>query len=153
LNENDEEPDFDNADYDDGEGEEVPEEEDHHHSIISELCDPSWSTPTTPDAHDQLMQQFFTFKYADLPADYPARHMHIIDWRAYINSNDRIVEYVRPRLCDGIATLLFETSRKCLDEFLDPEVGMLEWRRTGGQADRNSSAVVRRVGGRVYVSF
>ncbi|KAF2658021.1 hypothetical protein K491DRAFT_756455 [Lophiostoma macrostomum CBS 122681] len=177
LNEDAEPPTFDDPHTQDKDdlGEEAYDSEPTNHahtlSIIEELRDPSWSTPTSPDLHDRLISQFFTFKYADLPADYPARHMHVLDWRAYTNPNPNakststssntsefdpssrsdscIVAYVRPRLCDGIATLLFETSRKCLDEFLDPRISVFEWRRRVAQADRNSSAVVRRVGGRV----
>jgi hypothetical protein len=71
-----------------------------------------------------------------------------------MNPNDRVIEYAKPRLCDGVATILHETAVKCLDDFLSPHVKVFEWRRyftkrAGGQSVR----VIRREGNRVVVSI
>lgn len=96
--------------------------------------------------------------------------MHILSWNAYCAAITRaqkateeegdgdsdgsvVMQYVRPRLCDAIATVLFETSSKCLDAFLDPTVKVFEWRHEYSGSSRRLCVVIRREGNEVIVSL
>jgi hypothetical protein len=118
---------------------------------IRELRDPSWSNPRAEDMHDRMMQQFYVSRYSDLPAEYPERHMHVLDRDAYIDSKDQVVAYAKPRLCDAIATVLWETGEECLDAFLDVGVTVFEWRREC-ELGMRAGKMIRREGNRVWVS-
>lgn len=126
--------------------------EESRRDMIEELCDPAWSNPTEPDLHDQVMQQFVISNYKILPGDYPVRHMHVLAYLRYRESSDTVVQTAMPRLCDGVATVLFETSPQCLDDFLDPKVKLFEWGCYASQSSSSSSVVIRREGNEVIVS-
>jgi hypothetical protein len=115
------------------------------------IRDPSWSNPTAEDMHDRMMQQFYVSHYSDLPAEYPERHMHVLDRDAYIDSKDQVVAYAKPRLCDAVATVLWETGEECLDAFLDVRVAVFEWRRKCKKGMR-AGKMIRREGNRVWAS-
>ncbi|KAF2107880.1 hypothetical protein BDV96DRAFT_693099, partial [Lophiotrema nucula] len=126
---------------------------DEHRQIV-ELADPQLGEPTGVDLHDDLMQNFFSPRYHRLPPSYPARHMHVINHQSYKSAvkNDNVTQYVRPRLCDGVATVLFNTTPRCLEDFLDPRIKVFEWRRTiHDLASGHVSAIIRRSGSDVLV--
>lgn len=99
--------------------------------LMDELADRSCGNPYGPDAHDQVMQQFFSNCCKALPASRPARYMHILDRDKYIESKDSVIQSTFPRLCDAVATVLFLTNPNCLQDFLNPKVKVFEWRRDG----------------------
>lgn len=123
-------------------------EQERIRDTIAELSDPACGKTSRADMHDELMVQhkFFRSQYEALPADLPAAHMHLVIWESFANlrRHDRIVQYVRPRLCDAVATVLFETSPKCLDDFLDGNVRVFEWRHEFSQSSRHLCLIVRR---------
>lgn len=128
---------------------------DTRRDIIEELQDPLKSNPFAADRHDELMQMFFRDEHHALPADYPVRRMHLLDSDSYVNSTDAVIEYARPRLCDAVATVLFETGPKCLDDFMNPAVKTFEWRHSYHLSSRftgHLSVVIRREGNKVLVS-
>ncbi|KAA8615698.1 hypothetical protein PtrSN002B_005002 [Pyrenophora tritici-repentis] len=110
-----------------------------------ELLDKRSGNPYGMDAHDTVMSRFFATDVPDLPASNPPRHMHIIAHDAYLDSADAIVRCAMPRLCDAVATVLYLTNPKCLIEFLDPNVEVFEWRRSGNRI------MIRREGNQVIV--
>ncbi|KAF2727976.1 hypothetical protein EJ04DRAFT_569929 [Polyplosphaeria fusca] len=115
--------------------------------LLYQLQDPEEGQPNGTDLHDEKMRDFYQTHIHDLPASLPPRHMHIINHITY-TSTDHNPLYPRllPRLCDGIATALYETSTKCLEQFLDPSIRVFEWRHT---TDSNSNIIIRRTGTRV----
>jgi hypothetical protein len=146
------------SDFEDGLGLQHLEVEDYRantlHATITELQDPKASNPFGEDMNDELLKPFFSKKYRSLPPSTPARHMHIIDTADLVLSKDPVVQYLRPRLCEGVATVLYETSPKCLDAFFDSTVNVFEWRRDVTRATkRNQCGVIRRSGNQVLVSL
>ncbi|KAF2263697.1 hypothetical protein CC78DRAFT_544650 [Lojkania enalia] len=118
-------------------------------ATIEELRDPNWSDHLGADLHDNLMKVYFA-KCQQLPTELPARYMHVVDYTAYLCSESAVSAHLRPRLADGVATVLFNTSSKCLDSFIDPKVKVFEWRRNVHHlANESLSAVIRRVGNEV----
>lgn len=113
--------------------------------LILELEDMDCGNPWGRDAHDDIVAPFRSHAYTVLPANAPARHMHVLDAKAYTSSQDDIVKTARPRLCDAVATILAYTSSDCLRAFLDPEVEVFEWRRQG------NCVMIRREGNKVLV--
>lgn len=113
--------------------------------LILELEDMDCGNPWGRDAHDEVVAPFRSHAYTMLPANAPARHMHILDAKAYTSSQDDVVKTARPRLCDAVATVLAYTSSECLRAFLDPEVEVFEWRRLG------NCVMIRREGNKVLV--
>jgi hypothetical protein len=105
--------------------------EQEHADFIDEFADKNCGNPNGVDAHDEVMQQFYRRDVNFLPASHPARHMHLIAHTAYLSDKDTIVKQARPRLADAVATVLYNTSPKCLAEFLDSDVKTFEWRRDG----------------------
>lgn len=116
-----------------------------HHELMDELADRSCGNPYGPDAHDKVMQQFFSNRCKALPASRPARQMHVVDRDAYLNSTDSVVQSTFPRLCDAVATVLYLTNPNCLHDFLDANVKVFEWRRDG------NCLLIRRHGNEVIV--
>ncbi|CAE7215084.1 hypothetical protein CFE70_009871 [Pyrenophora teres f. teres 0-1] len=116
-----------------------------HEDVKHELLDRHSGNPYGMDAHDSVMSRFFATNVPDLPASNPPRHMHIIAHDAYLGSADAIVRCAMPRLCDAVATVLYLTNPKCLKEFLDPNVKVFEWRRSGNRI------MIRREGDQVIV--
>ena len=110
-----------------------------------ELLDRNSGNPQSSDAHDLVMSHFYSNDLSDLPASNPPRHMHLLAQDAYMNSRDTIVRCAMPRLCDAVATVLYLTSLKCLEEFLNPYVKVFEWRRSG------NGVMIRREASRVVV--
>jgi hypothetical protein len=136
--------------------EEEERRKESNRKLIEELQDPARSKPRDADRHDEFMRIFFRNDYDGLPADTSIRHMHLLDLASYFNSTSPIIEYVLPRLCDAVATVLFETDRKCLDDFLDSEVRIFEWRHTYHASSLSSgrlSVIIRREDYRVVVSI
>ncbi|KAF2799573.1 hypothetical protein K505DRAFT_388109 [Melanomma pulvis-pyrius CBS 109.77] len=113
--------------------------------MASELKDKSCGNPLGTDLHDEVMEQFFSKRCPALPASFPARHMHLLEWQALLSSSDQTTQLASPRLCDAVATILHETHPRCLSDFLDPNVKVFEWRRNVHRI------VIRRVGNAVLV--
>jgi hypothetical protein len=133
------------------------QQEERLRDTIAELCDPACGNALGSDMHDELMAEHKLFRneHADLLSELPARYMHLVRWDMYANSrqHDDIVQYVRPRLCDAIATVLFEANPKCLDDFLNGDVRVFEWRHEFSQSSRQTCVLVRREGNSVMVSW
>ena len=110
-----------------------------------ELLDKNSGNPQGSDVHDSVLSQFYSNDSSDLPASNPPRHMHLLAQDAYMDSRDTIVRCAMPRLCDAVATVLYLTSPKCLEEFLNPHVKVFEWRRSG------NGIMIRRDANRVVV--
>jgi hypothetical protein len=135
--------------------EEIREEE-RRRDTIAELSDPACGNPVGSDLHDELVAEngLYRNQHPDLLPVFPVGHMHILRWEKYTNlrQQNEVVKYVRPRLCDAIATVLFETSPKCLNDFLDGLFKVFEWRHEFSQSGRQACVLVRRVGNEVIVS-
>ena len=99
--------------------------------VILELQDMESGNPLR-DKHDDIMQQFYSDICRTFPPTLPPRFMHLIDVDAYHNSRDPVVRYANPRLCDAVATVLFKTNPRCLEDFLDTDIHTFEWRRSPG---------------------
>ncbi|PSN66698.1 hypothetical protein BS50DRAFT_666668 [Corynespora cassiicola Philippines] len=119
---------------------------------IAELQDPECSDPTGPDIHDQVLQNFFIDAHKALPADHPVQHMHIISVLEHQYCESDLILHAMPRLCDGVATVLFNSDPKALEEFLDPATQIFDWNREVGPSNRAQSVVIRRVGSEVLVA-
>src|SRR5689334_22509723 len=91
------------------------------------------------------MRQFYSSSVPSLPGSSPARHMHVLNWEAYMSSEDTLVRNALPRLCHAVAAVLYLTRPKCLEDFLNPGVEIFEWRR-----NRNS-VMIHREGNEVIV--
>ncbi|KAF1365529.1 hypothetical protein EJ07DRAFT_151019 [Lizonia empirigonia] len=113
--------------------------------LILELEDMDCGNPWGRDAHDDIIGLFRSKRYDKLPADAPARHMHVLNATSYISNSDPVAKAARPRLCDAVATVLAYTSLECLEAFLDPKVEVFEWRRLG------NCVMIRREGREVVV--
>jgi len=103
--------------------------EQEHEDFLHELLDKECGNPNGLDAHDEVMQQFYSRNNDSLPASDPAGYPHLINYLNYTTDTDPIVQNARPRLADAVATTLFQTSRQCLADFLNPEVQVFEWCR------------------------
>lgn len=102
---------------------------DEQQQSILELEDMDCGDPQGRDLHDTILTPFRSRDYPILPHHAPARHMHVLDAKAYTAATDPVVKAARPRLCDAVATVLAYTSPECIAAFLDPEVEVFEWRR------------------------
>jgi hypothetical protein len=98
--------------------------------LILELQDMERGNPRGSDKHDEVMRQFYSNICRGFPPSLPARYMHLIDVDAYMSSRDPAVKYASPRLCDAVATVLFKTNPKCLEDFLNTDIQVFEWRRS-----------------------
>jgi hypothetical protein len=131
-------------------------EEEERRNTIDELNDPACGNPNGSDMHDEMLVRYKLFRngHAELPADLPARYMHLLRWQVYAASrrDDEMIQPVCPRLCDAIATVLFETSSECLDRFLDARVRVFEWRHNFSHSGHQLCAIIRRDGNVVFVS-
>lgn len=123
-----------------------------HYDLVAELTDANCMNPTGSDLHDDIMQALFLKAHPSLPPSYPARHMHIINLPQLADTESiPIFEYVLPRLCDAVATTLFEAGPEVLEAFLDPRNKIFElWRRTHA-THYQPSIVIRRAGNEVLV--
>ena len=119
--------------------------EDEQEQTILELDDMDCGNPWGRDLHDDIVEPFRSRDYTVLPAHAPARHMHVIDAKAYTSSTDSVTKAAQPRLCDAVATVLAYTSPECLEAFLNPEVEVFEWRRLG------KCVMIRREGKEVLI--
>lgn len=119
--------------------------EKEHDDLWNDLQDMECGNPDGTDVHDEVMRQFYLDLHPNLPASLPARYMHIIGHKAYSKSSDSIVKLAMPRLCDAVATVLYYTHPKCLEEFLSPDVYRFEWHHQG------DCAMIRREGNVVTV--
>jgi hypothetical protein len=102
---------------------------DRTRDVILELQDMERGNPSK-DKHDEIMQHFYSDICRVFPPSLPPRFMHLIDVDAYMNSRDPIVRYANPRLCDAVATVLFKTNPRCLEDFLNTDIQVFEWRRS-----------------------
>lgn len=118
---------------------------DEQEQLLLELGDMDCGNPWGRDAHDDIIALFRSKNYTALPAQAPARHMHVLDAEAYLANPDPVAKAARPRLCDAVATVLAYTNPECLEAFLDPEVEVFEWRRLG------NCVMIRREGREVVV--
>ncbi|KAF1932552.1 uncharacterized protein M421DRAFT_1181 [Didymella exigua CBS 183.55] len=118
--------------------------DDEEKQMIFELEDMDCGNPCGRDLHDTIIAPLRE-DYTLLSKRAPARHMHVLDAKAYTSSTDPVMKAARPRLCDAIATVLAYTNEECLREFLDPEIEVFEWRRN------NNCVLIRREGKEVVV--
>ncbi|KAF1920890.1 hypothetical protein BDU57DRAFT_436149 [Ampelomyces quisqualis] len=119
--------------------------EQEHSDLMHELLDKNCGNPHGPDAHDEILKQFYQRGHNTLPHSYPAGYMHLLDQKAYLADQDTIVQMALPRLADAVATVLHLTSPACLASFLNPQVHVFEWRRDG------NCLMIRREGTHVVV--
>jgi hypothetical protein len=118
------------AETDDGEYSDAESElSDGTRDVILELQDTERGNPFK-DKHDEIMQHFYSDICKVLPPSLPPRFMHLIDVDAYMNSRDPIVRYAKLRLCDAVATVLIKTNPRCLEDFLNTDIQVFEWRRS-----------------------
>lgn len=88
--------------------------------IATDPADADSSAPSDDDLHDEIMATMFTNAYRDLPPHSPAGHMHIVDWRKLNRTEDvGASRHIYPRLCDAVATVIYEIGPKHLEHFLD----------------------------------
>ncbi|KAJ4305172.1 hypothetical protein N0V90_000703 [Kalmusia sp. IMI 367209] len=129
--------------------------EENLRDLIDELQDDDAMSPTNIDQHDKIIANFFVDVYAALPYDAAPRKMHVLDWPSLNNVHDDlhiILQHVKPRLCDAVATVLFESDPMVLDAFLNPEKKMVEWWNRTAACSRRSNIVIRRNGKEVLVA-
>jgi hypothetical protein len=117
---------------------------DEEKQAILELEDMDCGNPWGPDSHDRIIAPLRE-ECSLLPQTAPARHMHVLDAKAYTSSTDPVMKAARPRLCDAVATVLAYTHEECLRDFLNPEIEVFEWRRN------NNCVLIRREGRHVMV--
>ncbi|KAF3050226.1 hypothetical protein E8E11_009977 [Didymella keratinophila] len=118
--------------------------DDEEKQAILELEDMDCGNPWGPDRHDSIIAPLRE-DCSLLPKTAPARHMHVLDAKAYTSSTDLVMKVARPRLCDAVATILAYTHEDCLRDFLNPEIEVFEWRRN------NNCVLIRREGKQVMV--
>jgi hypothetical protein len=121
--------------------------EEEQRDMIAELKDQSCDDPFAMDLHDEVVAHFIIKRSPLLPVEFPLRHMHFLDWKAYRASDSQVVQCARPCLCDAVTTVLFETNPKCLADFLNPKVKVFEWRRD------LHDVIIRRSGNEVIVGL
>jgi hypothetical protein len=108
--------------------------------------------PTGYDLHDEIIAKLYIDVYPSLPAYEPARRMHIINHEQLEDTADiPLLEYANPRLCDAIATILFECNPKILQAFLDPQKHTFEWSHHTPATSRKPSVIIRRAHNEVTV--
>lgn len=112
---------------------------------LHELADRNCGNPRGIDAHDEVMKQFYQRGCAFLPVAGPSNHPHLLDYKSYLADDDHVVQAARPRLADAVATVLYQTSPKCLTDFLRPDIKVFEWCRDGNHV------MIRRSGKEVIV--
>ncbi|KAF2006934.1 hypothetical protein P154DRAFT_597314 [Amniculicola lignicola CBS 123094] len=120
-----------------------PEPSTYDQATIEQLVNMEYGNPDSEDLHDRRVSQYI-IPHSVLPSHLPIQHMHLLNERSYNTSGILAC----PRLCDTVATVLFETHPKCLNHFLDPAVSTFEWERLDSFGH---SAVIRRVGYKVLV--
>jgi hypothetical protein len=119
---------------------------------VAELSDHECMEPAGEDLHDMIMYNVFTDMFPDLPPFFPTQYMHTVTWGTLEDTDDiPLFEYVLPRLCDAVATVLFESSPKALSAFLDPTHKVFEWWRRVSTSYHQPSVVIRREGNKVTV--
>lgn len=85
-------------------------EEGEYRDLVYELTNADCMEPTGYDLHDDIIAKLFADAYPSLPAYEPARRMHIINHEQLGDTKGiPLLEYAHPRLCDAIATILFES--------------------------------------------
>lgn len=140
--------------YQEDEEEEALRTEERFRDMTSELADYSAMKPEGGDLHDNIIVNLFTNAYAGLSPHTPAGYMHIVDWEQLVHPPEDLVifEHVKPRLCDAVATVLFESDPEALCAFLDPQKEEVEWRRGNNSTKwRYREIIIRRVQKKVIV--
>ncbi|KAJ4350270.1 uncharacterized protein N0V89_008891 [Didymosphaeria variabile] len=104
---------------------------------IDLLKEPSTTEPQEQDSHDEVMRIVFSDIYPALPSNAESGQMHIIDWKTLMgpdylgpdpdDEGKFLLHFAKPRLCDVVATLLFESDPSALDAWLDPSNKVVEW--------------------------
>lgn len=89
-------------------------------------------SPEEEDLHDREMRKVFVDLHSGLRSDAPTGTMHIIDWKTLLKPDPDIegqfiLDYVYPRLCDVVATIIFESHPPALDAFLNMFNTTVEW--------------------------
>jgi hypothetical protein len=110
---------------------------DRYADDIKLLKEPSTIHPGDEDLHDEEMYKVFSDIYPALPSYESYGQMHIFDWKMFVgpdhmgpDSDDEekfLLQFVQPRLCDAVATALFESDPAALDAWLDPSKKVVEW--------------------------
>ena len=115
--------------------------------------------PEEEDTHDREIRKVFVDLYPGLPSNAETSKMHIIDWKTPLEPDwdiegQFILHYVHPRLCDIVATLLFESHPSALDAFLDETNTIVEWwYRPQYSTQGASNIVIRRNGDEVTIGI
>ncbi|KAL5377974.1 hypothetical protein DPSP01_009420 [Paraphaeosphaeria sporulosa] len=104
---------------------------------IESLKEPSTIAPYDDDLHDEGMCKIFRNVYPALPSHEIPGNMHIIDWKTLMgpdhtgpdpdDEEEFLLHFVKPRLCDAVATILFESVPSALDAWLDRSKKVVEW--------------------------
>lgn len=129
---------------------------------IESLEQPSTIAPDEEDLHDEEMRKIFCDVYPALPSQEPHGKMHILDWKTLTGPHQTgpdpdeeekfLLHFIKPRLCDAVATLLFESDPSALDAWLDPSKKIVEWWHIPHYLHRGVvRTVVRRDGSDVIV--
>ncbi|KAF2445082.1 hypothetical protein P171DRAFT_514206 [Karstenula rhodostoma CBS 690.94] len=124
--------------------------------------EPSTIAPDEEDLHDDEMRKVFSDIYPALPSQEAHGKMHIIDWKTLMgpdymgpdpdDEEKYLLHFVKPRLCDAVATLLFESDPFSLDAWLDPSKKVVEWWHSPHYLHRGvMRTVIRRDGNDVIV--
>ena len=113
--------------------------------IKGELKDPACMSLTGDDLHDKIIAELYVDVYPRLPAYEETRRMHIIDLERLENTADVGFLYVSPRLCDAVATILFQAGPGILEAFIDlHDHKTFEWCRRNPTSSEADGFVVRR---------
>ncbi|KAL1609891.1 hypothetical protein SLS60_001556 [Paraconiothyrium brasiliense] len=107
---------------------------------INVLKAPSASEPQEKDLHDEVMRIVFSEVYPALSSNADCGQMHVIDWKTLMgpdhlgpdpDDEDKfLLHFAMPRLCDVVATLLFDSDPSALDAWLDESKSVVEWWHT-----------------------
>ena len=109
------------------------------------------------DLHDREMRKVFVDLHPGLQSDAPTGTMHIIDWKTLLKPDPDIegqfiLDFVYPRLCDVVATMLFESHPPALEAFLNMSNTTVEWwHRPHYPAPGTFNIVIRRFKNEVIV--
>lgn len=129
--------------------------EENLRDMVAELEDCDAMSPIGVDQHDMIIGNLYVDKFASLPSDTHPHKMHILDWTQLLDPYDDlsvILNKVKPRMADAVATVLYESNPKVLEAFLNKENTVVEWWNFAPSASYHPSTVIRRDGNQVVVA-
>ena len=100
--------------------------DEEHDDEDAEDVNIEYDVPDGEDLHDVLIRQIIVNKHPLLASPGPTGHMHTLDWKTFYRPDEEIADqfiltYTCPRLCDAVATVMFESDPAALDAFLDQD--------------------------------